>query len=42
MKTPTVNGNNDINNKPKDTHLPWPTLKQKEAIIATYNPSDEA
>jgi hypothetical protein len=36
----------EINNKDNENantmHLPWPTIKQKEAIIKTYDLSNEA
>jgi hypothetical protein len=41
-KTTTESDNKDNNKNAKATHLPWPTIKQKEAIIKTYNLSDKA
>jgi hypothetical protein len=36
------NKNNDNNKNAKATHLPGPTIKQKEAIIKTYKLGDKA
>ncbi len=42
-KTTTESEIDDNNNENTITmHLPWPTIKQKEAIIKTYNLSNEA
>jgi hypothetical protein len=41
MKMPAAN-NDDDNENAKATHLPCPTIKQKEVIIKTYNLGDKA
>jgi hypothetical protein len=38
----TESDNNNDNEKANEMHLPWPTIKQKEAIIKTYDLSNEA
>jgi hypothetical protein len=43
MKTTTESEiNNNDNENPSTMHLPWPTIKQKEAIIKTYDLSNKA
>ncbi len=38
----TESDDNNNNENAKAMHLSWPTIKQKEAIIKTYNLSNEA
>jgi hypothetical protein len=41
-KTTTESDNDNNNENANAMHLPWPTIKQKEEIIKTYNLSNEA
>jgi hypothetical protein len=40
-KMTAASKDNDNNENVKATHLPWPIIKQKEAIIKVYNLSNE-
>jgi hypothetical protein len=42
MKTTAVSDNDDNHDYAKATQLPWPVIRQKEAIIKVYNLSNEA
>jgi hypothetical protein len=41
-KTTAASNNNNDHNYTKATHLPWPVIRQKEAIIKVYDLSDKA
>ncbi len=41
-KDNSSNGDNDNHNYTKAMHLPWPVIRQKEAIIKVFNLSNEA
>jgi hypothetical protein len=41
-KTTTASNDDDDHNYAEATHLPWPVIRQKEAIIKVYDLSDKA
>jgi hypothetical protein len=41
-KMTTASDDDNNNENPNAMHLPWPTIKQKEAIIKTYDLSNKA